>query len=354
MAPEIPPQHRPPRQSPLAAFQVIVVMLGLVVLPAALTLQTVHHPGRLEMTSANPTPLGYTISLALFVVPVSVLLGWLCHRRDLNLQRRACVRTLAVLVPLGVVLDLVFGNAFFTFPNPAATLGIGLPAVGGPIPLEEVLFYLSGFGVVLLTYVWADEYWMAAYNIPDYAAATAGIPRLVQFHWPSLACGIGLLVAALLYKKLWSPVPTGFPAYATYLIVAAFVPSAGFFRTAQPFINWRAFSFTCFFMLRYPHPRQHGGPRPWRGASAPRRRPALHPGGSHPRCGAVPDRRACRCRGPTGIAWGDLGRARGARLGADHPGVGRTGGTKDEVEYHGLGVDPVRSPASRARLVGPG
>jgi hypothetical protein len=249
MAPEIPHQHCPPRQSQLEAFQVVFVMLGLVVLPAALTLQTVHHPGRLEITSANPTPLGYTISLSLFVVPVSALLWWLCRRRDLGLQRRACVRTLAVLVPLGLVSDVVFGNTFFTFPNPAATLGIGLPAVGGAIPLEEFLFYLSGFGVVLLTYVWADEYWMAAYNIPDYAAATARMPRLVQFHWPSLACGAGLLVIALLYKKLWSPVPAGFPGYVTYLLVVAFIPSAGLFQTAQPFINWRAFSFTCFFIV---------------------------------------------------------------------------------------------------------
>jgi hypothetical protein len=224
-------------------------MLGLVVLPAALTLQTVHHPGHLAMMSANPTPLGYTISLSLFVVPVSALLWWLCQRRDLALQRRACGRTLVVLVPLGVVLDLLFGHVFFTFPNHAATLGIRVPAVGGTLPLEEFLFYLSGFGVVLLTYVWADEYWMAAYNIPDYTVLAAGMPRLVRFHWPSLALGAGLFVTALLYKKLWSPVPAGFPWYATYLVVAAVVPSMGFFRTVQPFVNWRAFSFTFFFIV---------------------------------------------------------------------------------------------------------
>jgi hypothetical protein len=44
-------------------------------------------------------------------------------------------------------------------------------------------------------------------------------------------------------------VPAGFPGYVTYLVVAAFVPSTGLFRTAQPFINWRAFSFTCFFII---------------------------------------------------------------------------------------------------------
>src|SRR5215813_6341277 len=236
-----------PRRPQREALQVVFVILGLLVLPAALTLQTVQHPGRLEITSSNPTPLGYTVSLLLFLVPAATLLWWLRQRRDLARQRRACGRTLAMLVPLGFLLDLLCGHAFFTFPNPAATLGLRVPAVGGPLPLEEFVFYLSGFGVVLLTYVWADEYWMAAYNIPNYAAAMIGTPRLVQFHWPSLVVGARLLGTALLYKKVWSPAPAGFPWYVTYLVVASFVPSAGFFRTAQPYINWRAFSFTFFF-----------------------------------------------------------------------------------------------------------
>lgn len=249
MASEIHRKHSPLRRPQIEAFQVVFVIIGLVVFPAALTLHTVHHPGRLVITSDNPTPLGYTLSLLLFLVPAAVLLWWLRLRRDLGLQQRAVVYTLAVLIPLGFVLDLCFGNAFFTFPNHAATLGIRLPAVGGPIPLEEFLFYLSGFVVVLLTYVWADEYWMAAYNLPDYASATAGLPRIVRFHWPSLVCGAGLLAIAMLYKKLLSPSPAGFPWYFTYLVVASLVPSVGFFRTAQPFINWRAFSFTFFFIV---------------------------------------------------------------------------------------------------------
>jgi hypothetical protein len=209
----------------------------------------VRRPGRLEIASANPTPLGYTWSLLLFVVPLAALAWWFVRRRELRLQRKAFWRTLAVLVPSAFALDLLFGNFFFTFTNSSATLGIGLPAVGGAIPLEEFAFYLSGFMVVLLTYIWADEYWMAAYNVPDYASATAGLPRIVQFHWPSLALGVALLAAAIIYKKLFSGSPAGFPWYFTYLVVAAIVPSAGFFRTAQPFINWRAFSFTFFFIL---------------------------------------------------------------------------------------------------------
>ena len=77
------------------------------------------------------------MSLLFFVVPVAALLGWLGQRRDVACQRRACRRTLAVLVPLGLLLDLLCGNALLTFPNPAATLGIRVPAVGGPLPLAE-------------------------------------------------------------------------------------------------------------------------------------------------------------------------------------------------------------------------
>ena len=36
---------------------------------------------------------------------------------------------------------------------------------------------------------------------------------------------------------------------ATRFICASLIPSAGFFHTAQRFINWRAFSFTFFLIL---------------------------------------------------------------------------------------------------------
>src|SRR2546430_12778414 len=43
------------------------------------------------------------------------------------------------------LLDLLFGNTFFIFPNKAATLGCNIPALGGAIPIEEFVFYLTGF-----------------------------------------------------------------------------------------------------------------------------------------------------------------------------------------------------------------
>lgn len=240
-----PSQQRQPRR----AFRVVFVMIGLLVIPAALTLRTVLHPTTSQSASANPTPLGYTWSLVLFLGPLAVLGAWFARRRDLTLARKAFWRTMAVLVPVGFGLDLLFGNAFFTFPNHAATLGINIPALGGAIPIEEFIFYLAGFMLVLMVYLWADEYWLRSYNIPDYRTEARDLRRIAQFHAPSVILGSALVAAAVIYKKAFSASPEGFPWYFAYLTAISFIPSAGFFRTAQPFINWRAFSFTFLVIL---------------------------------------------------------------------------------------------------------
>ena len=160
---------------------VIFAIAAALVIPVALTLRTVVHPVILQATSDNPTPLGYTWSLLLFIIPIGALGWWFARRPDLQFPRTAFWRTLAVLTPLGFLLDLLFGNAFFVFPNKSATLGWEVPAVGGAIPIEEFVFYLAGFMLVLLSYIWCDEYWIAAYNVRDYAATAGNIPRIIRF-----------------------------------------------------------------------------------------------------------------------------------------------------------------------------
>ena len=231
------------------SFYVVFAIAATLIVPAAIALRTVVHPAILQTTSDNPTPLGYTWSLALFIIPIGVLAWWFACRPDLKFPRKAFWRTIAVLAPLGFALDVLFGNAFFIFPNKAATLGCNVPALGGAIPIEEFIFYLTGFMLVLLSYIWCDEYWMAAYNVPDYKEAARDITRIVRFHFASVVLGVVLIAAAVLYRKLVSNTSEGFPWYFIYLICASLVPSAGFFCTAQRFINWRAFSFTFFLLL---------------------------------------------------------------------------------------------------------
>lgn len=228
---------------------VVALMLLMVVIPAAITLHTVRAPMAPPDIGSNPTPYGYTWSLLLFIVPIAVIAGWFLPHEGVEIPRKAFWRTIAILVPCGAGLDFFFARWFFRFPNAGATLGIAAPALGKSVPIEEYVFYLTGFIAVLLIYIWAAEYWFAAYSIGDYRAESIRIPRLLQFHGASLALGLGLIIAGIVYKKFFSPSPEGFPGYFTFLVATALVPSAAFFPSARPFINWRAFSLTMFIVV---------------------------------------------------------------------------------------------------------
>src|SRR2546430_9119498 len=94
------------------AFYVVFAIAAALVVPATIALRTVIHPGILQTTSNNPTPLGYTWSLALFIIPIGALAWWFACRPDLQFPRKAFWRTIAVLTPLGFLLDLLFGTRF--------------------------------------------------------------------------------------------------------------------------------------------------------------------------------------------------------------------------------------------------
>ena len=235
--------------SPRLSAWIVVAMVAMVAVPAALTLLTVSSPGTLQVSSPNPTPYGYTWSLLLFIVPIVVIGFWFLPSEGVEIPRRAFWRTIAVLVPLGFGLDFFFAHWFFVFPNSGATSGIRAPALCKPVPVEEYVFYLTGFLCVLLIYVWLDEFWLAAYNVPDYSGAAQNISGLFRFHPTSAIVGVLLIVAAVVYKKTLSQVPDGFPSYFTFLVIGAFVPAMSFFPTARSFINWRAFSLTLFIIV---------------------------------------------------------------------------------------------------------
>lgn len=89
---------------------------------------------------------------------------WVARSRRTTEQRSASLITLSLLIPLGFVLDLLFGRLFLSFPNLNATLGILVPCydprtgwlgLWGPgwkpfLPLEEFAFYALGFVAMLL------------------------------------------------------------------------------------------------------------------------------------------------------------------------------------------------------------
>jgi len=237
--------------SPTICALTVVAMLTMIVIPAAITLHSVRTAAPPIPLNQGSTPHGYTISLLLFIVPVTFIAIWFLPSEGLHIPQRAFGWTLAILVPLGCLLDFVFAQWFFDYPNVGATLGIPAPALGRPVPFEEYVFYLTGFLAVLLLYVWLGEFWVAAYNVIDYPSEAKTVRRLLHFHPTSLILAAVLIGAAWFFKKhLALPEDqAGFPGYFTFLVVGALLPAVSFFPVARRFINWRALSLTLFFML---------------------------------------------------------------------------------------------------------
>jgi hypothetical protein len=238
-----------PAPSPRLAPWLVLAMLAMVAVPATITLNTVHVPAKLQIADPNPTPYGYTWSLLLFIVPIVVIAFWFVPHEGVKIPKRAFWRTIGILVPCGFGLDFFFASRLFVFSNRGATLGIAAPALGNPVPVEEYVFYLTGFITILLIYIWMDEFWLASYNVPDYAGESTMIPRLLRFHPSSAMVAAVLIVAAVIFKKEFSTDREGFPLYFTLLVAVGLIPSASFFPTVRRFINWRAFSLTLFFIL---------------------------------------------------------------------------------------------------------
>ena len=128
---------------------VLFAIIAVIVIPAMLTLNTVKVPITGSDVKLNPTPLGYTVSLLIYLVPVLALYWWFSRRcpegdgairrnsrvvlgrllappREyrLDYRRSAYRRTLLTLIPLGFLLDIVLGHAFLNFDNREATLTI--------------------------------------------------------------------------------------------------------------------------------------------------------------------------------------------------------------------------------------
>ncbi len=236
---------------------VVVGMIATIAIPTIVALLSIRTPAPAAYSAGgNPSPLGYTLSLAFFVVPATLILWWFFKEPRYHIERRAFLLTLLWTSSMGIVLDLFLAHEFFTFPNPHATAGWNLPALDlrhgwtARIPAEEIAFYLLGFATILLVYIWANVYWMGAYCADRLHEHAAGVRRVLGLHIKSGLWALALLGAALAYKYAWPHVDRrGYPGYLTYLLVAAAGPSLVMFQSAKPIVNWRAFGFTSFLIV---------------------------------------------------------------------------------------------------------
>jgi hypothetical protein len=264
--------------------RVVAGILAVLVVPAIVTLYTVKMPLKPSDFAQDPTPLGYTVSLLIYLVPVLILHRWFCRSFDDggivrvaararrsdpaappvgDYRRNAYRLTLATLIPIGFLLDIILGLTLLTFENPKAVffeyrapaLDFASLSFRPHIPVEEFVFYTLGFMAILGVYIWCDEYWLKLYNVPDYeiprGKANRGLPPFIAqvMILKPLVIATVLVAAAWHYKKFFAPVENeGFPTYFAFLVVASLLPSILLFKSTQRFINWQAVSFTVFWV----------------------------------------------------------------------------------------------------------
>ena len=245
-------------------------LVALVALMAVLAIGSTFAVVRIGVSqqpvnpTLNPSPLGYTFSLMLFAFPCVVFGFWVGRNRQTPEQRRACLFTLILLIPLGFLLDLIFGRAFLRFPNLKATVGILVPAydlktgwrgLWGSgwkpfLPLEEFAFYALGFVAMLLLYVWGDEILFRTNKVDDRQRA----PRVFR-GWKAtllfwLTVGLVLFgISWLIRRGVPSQSGRAFPGYFLFLLIGSIVPSLFCSRVAFQFINWRALTTSWLLVL---------------------------------------------------------------------------------------------------------
>jgi len=192
--------------------------------------------------------LTYFTSLVLWGIPILYL--WPVFNAitaaGTGRRRKALRWTAGTIAGLGIVLDFLLGYLTLRFPGCDAPPGTGpyvlcLPAVGGMVPLEELLFYAMGPVAIVLAYACADERWMDRYNPPDDLLNL----KLIQI---SPRLGIVAAAAAVTALVLWRVNGT-FPTYFAFLSAGAILPAMFFYRAVGNLTNWPAFAVTTLYVL---------------------------------------------------------------------------------------------------------
>jgi hypothetical protein len=188
----------------------------------------------------------YMVSLLLWLIPIICILPRFLMTTHPGSRRRKAVWITAVYVLLlGAVLDVIFGRWILAFDcRPDQYIG----RIFG-VPIEEFLFYFLGGLAIALTYFWADEYWLAEYNVRRHRPLIPAPGKILAFSLPALGVGIVLAIAGVILKKLLHGPGFWIPIYFTFLIALAFVPAMVLYRATKGLINWRAFSLTCVYIL---------------------------------------------------------------------------------------------------------
>ncbi len=183
-------------------------------------------------------PITYRWSLVLWILPCLFLLPrFFIGTGGDSASRRAFYWTVAYIGLGGAVLDLVFGSYILTFKDGPYLAWI--PAVKQPVPVEELIFYLTGGIAIILVYFWADAHWLQAYSHRRKSEVRSAEHPVIELSPQTVAVAALLFAAGVALRLYYSHGAHVVPTYYTFLVAVAFVPAMVLWRGASPFINSR-------------------------------------------------------------------------------------------------------------------
>lgn len=267
----------------------VALMVGVAVL-----LYQVQRPGSWNPNlPADPTPIGYMLGMAIYVIPTLAALYMLAQVKTFDLYKKTLLVSVGSMFAVIFVLDITLvGSSFFHFPNCGAYIEyIGaydlVDGVWEPdsVPVEDVAFYLFALLCTCTTYIWSSLYWFP--NASPYFRKGRLYPSRAwdyvwtfDIHWNLVAVGVVSIGGAWLLQWHMTDICTvdfdgqgltrfckspdrvmttcidgvstvidepnlaTFPWYWTFLTLSAVLPSLFLGRRVGRLVNWPAFSFT--------------------------------------------------------------------------------------------------------------
>ncbi len=190
----------------------------------------------------------YTTSLAIWVIPITFLTGFLLCKKALRKKDYGVLAvTVAGAAGVGIALDVAFADDFFRFPNSKAVIGVSING----IPVEEFLFYICGDWFIALLYVFCDTCFLREYSgaHADYTRIRKRLPRKAWLSGSVVIWTVSLLLGGLVIKQAFNPEGAPVPGYFYFITLCAFLPAMLLGRITRKVVNWRAFAFVLLTTL---------------------------------------------------------------------------------------------------------
>lgn len=192
----------------------------------------------------------YTWSLLTFILPIVIITYWLSISKNITIKniRKPFLISLSILIPMGLTLNLFLSDNFFVYNNVSATLGITIPALDlfaidymNPIPIEETIFYITGFPMILLLYVWSDLYLFNDKSKSNNSSIK--IENKITIIVMNITMALTIILAGWLFKYFFID-NNIFPGYFAYLALVPYLATALLSKLVRPSINMPALYFS--------------------------------------------------------------------------------------------------------------